>query len=153
MKGLAASQRRLGPSFHGWFGLLQIVADGLKLIGKDSSLWGFNRATSSGCEYQFLTLIVPALWFFVWSYFIFCVWWSSGSLGVSIPFVFLLFFFLQGTALCGLVLCKCLYSELVKERTAFSFYRVATRNDRFIMVCYSWFEEISVYAELLNIFL
>ena len=40
-KSLAASQRRMGPSFHGWFGLLQIVADGLKLIGKDSGLEGF----------------------------------------------------------------------------------------------------------------
>ena len=34
-KQLACTQRRVGPSVTGWWGLLQVVADGAKLISKD----------------------------------------------------------------------------------------------------------------------
>jgi NADH-quinone oxidoreductase subunit H len=34
-KQLACAQRRVGPSVAGWWGLLQVVADGAKLISKD----------------------------------------------------------------------------------------------------------------------
>ena len=34
-KGLASSHERIGPSYFGWFGLVQILMDGMKLIFKD----------------------------------------------------------------------------------------------------------------------
>merc|ERR1712150_154326 len=66
-KGLASFQRRIGPSYHGWFGLLQIVADGIKLVFKDSSLLGFFRSSITSSSNAFTTMILPPLWSFVWT--------------------------------------------------------------------------------------
>jgi len=109
-KGLASCQRRIGPSYHGWFGLLQIVADGIKLIYKDSSLLGFFRSSSTTSSNSFNTMILPPLWSFVWSYLVFITWWSDYSLSINIPFIFLVFFIIQGISHIGIVICG-LYTQ------------------------------------------
>ena len=60
-KGLAASQRRLGPSQHGWFGFLQIVADGIKLIYKDPSILGLFRSSTSVSDSTFVDYLFPPI--------------------------------------------------------------------------------------------
>jgi|ERR1712137_2429 len=104
-KGLASFQRRIGPSYHGWFGLLQIVADGIKLVFKDSSLLGFFRSSITSSSNAFTTMILPPLWSFVWSYLVFAIWWSDYSLSINIPFIFLAFFVIQGISHIGIVIC------------------------------------------------
>lgn len=104
-KGLASSQRRLGPSYHGWFGLLQIVADGLKLIYKDSALLGLFRSSSTNSHQTYYTSILPPLYTFLWSYFVFLLFWMDFSQHSQIPFVFFPLFLVQGLSHCGLILC------------------------------------------------
>ena len=55
-KGLASSQRRLGPSYNGWFGLIQIVQDGIKLIYKDYNRYNNinNKYIMFSCIFNFL---------------------------------------------------------------------------------------------------
>lgn len=102
-KALASCQRRLGPSYHGWFGLLQIVGDGIKLIFKDSSLLGLFRSSVTVNNNTFNTNILAPLWIFCWSYLVFIIFWTDYSLLINIPFIFLIFFIIQGTAHIGLV--------------------------------------------------
>ncbi len=64
-KGLASSQRRLGPSINGWFGLIQIVQDGIKLILKDYKMGEY--VTNSKRMY----LIISCILNFVFSYLLF----------------------------------------------------------------------------------
>jgi len=96
-KGLAASQRRLGPSQHGWFGLLQIVADGIKLIYKDPSILGLFRSSTSVSDSTFLDYLFPPIWSFLWSYFLFLFWWADFSLHFPIPLIFFCLFSIPGT--------------------------------------------------------
>mmetsp|Transcript_8961 Transcript_8961/g.17061 ORF Transcript_8961/g.17061 Transcript_8961/m.17061 type:complete len:335 (+) Transcript_8961:1-1005(+) len=104
-KGLAASQRRLGPSQHGWFGFLQIVADGIKLIYKDPSILGLFRSSTSVSDSTFVDYLFPPIWSFLWSYFLFIFWWADFSLHFPLPIIFFAFFLFQGLAHFGLLLC------------------------------------------------
>ncbi len=53
-KGLASSQRRLGPSYNGWFGLVQIVMDGIKLVYKDYNRYNNNKYIMISCILNFV---------------------------------------------------------------------------------------------------
>ena len=61
-KGLASSQRRIGPSYNGWFGLLQIVMDGIKLVFKD-----YNKYNNINNKYIMISCVLN----FVYSYLLF----------------------------------------------------------------------------------
>ena len=67
-KGLAAIHRRKGPSYLGYFGLLQIAADGVKLIYKSVSLWSSSRASSSAASSTSSATWLSPFWLFVGSY-------------------------------------------------------------------------------------
>lgn len=97
-KGLAASQRRLGPSYHGWFGLLQIVADGIKLILKENSQKGYLRSSVTISVFPFFYYCWIPIWLFVFSYLIFKIWWLDYSQEIQIPFLFMLILFWQGVS-------------------------------------------------------
>ena len=43
-KVLSICHRRIGPSYNGWYGLMQIIADGIKLIYKDINILGLIRS-------------------------------------------------------------------------------------------------------------
>ena len=102
-KGLASSQRRTGPSYHGWFGLLQIVGDGLKLIYKDYGFVGlFRSSVTSGLN---VSIWFPPIWSFVWSYLLFATWYSNYNSLMGIQYWFLLLFLIQGISHLGLVVC------------------------------------------------
>ncbi len=62
-KGLASSQRRLGPSYNGWFGLIQIVQDGIKFICKDYQMGEYNSNR--------MVLAISCIFHFIFSYSLF----------------------------------------------------------------------------------
>lgn len=77
-KGLASSQRRLGPSYNGWFGLIQIVMDGIKLVYKD-----YNVNLNSNNKYIMMSCIMN----FIYSYLLFLLIYVDLILFVNIPFL------------------------------------------------------------------
>ena len=79
-KGLASSQRRLGPSYNGWFGLIQIVQDGIKLIYKD-----YNRYNNINNKY----IMFSCIFNFLYSYLLFVFIYIDIILYINIPFLFL----------------------------------------------------------------
>ena len=65
-KVLASTHRRKGPSYLGYSGLIQLVADGVKLLFKDWFLLSLMRSSMSnnflhslhfGCSYLVILLI------------------------------------------------------------------------------------------------
>lgn len=79
-KGLASSQRRLGPSYNGWFGLVQIVMDGIKLVFKD-----YNRYNNINNKY----IIVSCVLNFVFSYLLFVFIYIDLILYINLSFLVL----------------------------------------------------------------
>jgi NADH:ubiquinone oxidoreductase subunit H len=79
-KGLASSQRRLGPSYNGWFGLLQIVQDGIKLVYKD-----YNRYNNINNKYIMVSCILN----FVYSYLLFVFIYIDLILYINLSFLLL----------------------------------------------------------------
>ena len=79
-KGLASSQRRLGPSYNGWFGLVQIVMDGIKLVYKD-----YNRYNNINNKYIMISCILN----FVYSYLLFVFIYIDLILYINMSFLIL----------------------------------------------------------------
>lgn len=79
-KGLASSQRRLGPSYNGWFGLLQIVQDGIKLVFKD-----YNKYNNINNKYIMISCILN----FVYSYLLFVFIYIDLILYINLSFLLL----------------------------------------------------------------
>jgi NADH-quinone oxidoreductase subunit H len=79
-KGLASSQRRLGPSYNGWFGLVQIVMDGIKLVYKD-----YNRYNNINNKYIMISCILN----FVYSYLLFIFIYIDLILYINMSFLML----------------------------------------------------------------
>lgn len=80
-KGLASSQRRLGPSYNGWFGLVQIVMDGMKLVYKD-----YNRYNNINNKYMIISCILN----FVYSYLLFVFIYIDLILYINISYIMLI---------------------------------------------------------------
>jgi NADH:ubiquinone oxidoreductase subunit H len=79
-KGLASSQRRIGPSYNGWFGLLQIVMDGIKLVFKD-----YNKYNNINNKYIMISCVLN----FVYSYLLFLFIYVDLILYINISFLLL----------------------------------------------------------------
>nr|ALQ28777.1 NADH dehydrogenase subunit 1 [Euglena gracilis var. bacillaris] len=77
-KGLASSQRRIGPSYNGWFGLVQIVQDGIKLIYKD-----YNRYNNINNKYIMISCILN----FIYSYLLFIFIYIDLILYINISYI------------------------------------------------------------------
>ena len=95
-KGLASSQRRIGPSYNGWFGLVQIVQDGLKLIYKD-----YNLNNNVNNKYIVLSCIMN----FIYSCFLFLFIYIDLVLYLNISFILLLVIILLMINHISVILC------------------------------------------------
>lgn len=80
-KGLASSQRRIGPSYNGWYGLIQIVQDGIKLIYKD-----YYKNNNINNKYIAITCIMN----FIYSYLLFLFIYIDLILYLNISFLVLM---------------------------------------------------------------
>lgn len=95
-KGLASSQRRIGPSYNGWFGLVQIVQDGLKLIYKD-----YNLNNNINNKYIFLSCIMN----FIYSYLLFLFLYIDLVLYLNLSFIILIIIILLMINHISIILC------------------------------------------------
>jgi NADH:ubiquinone oxidoreductase subunit H len=103
-KVLAAAHRRKGPTYLGYWGMLQIVADGVKLLYKDWNLLGASSSSSSVSVWANMTTAFAPLWMFVFSYMCFGVLMMDILFMVEFPYMFLFLFALSGLAHMGILL-------------------------------------------------
>jgi NADH:ubiquinone oxidoreductase subunit H len=103
-KLLASLHRRKGPSYLGYFGLLQIAADGVKLLFKDWNGLSLTRASSSTGGLLNLSSILAPLWMFVFGYLCFSVLFFDILFLVDFPYMFLFLFILGVFAHTGIIL-------------------------------------------------
>jgi NADH:ubiquinone oxidoreductase subunit H len=103
-KVLASAHRRKGPSYLGYFGLLQIVADGVKLLFKDWNQLGLFRSSGSITFWSNIRSCLACLWLFVFSYLCVSVLALDIIFKLEIPFLFLLIFAVGGLSHMGIVL-------------------------------------------------
>jgi NADH:ubiquinone oxidoreductase subunit H len=80
-KVLGSSQRRLGPNYNGWFGLIQIVMDGIKLVYKDYILYN-NRNNKY--------IVMSCVMSFVMSYLLFVLVYLDIYSNISISYILLI---------------------------------------------------------------
>ena len=71
-KVLSICHRRIGPSYNGWYGLMQIIADGIKLIYKDINILGLIRSINKN-----INLYIPPIISFIYSYLIIIIWYND----------------------------------------------------------------------------
>ena len=71
-KVLSICHRRIGPSYNGWYGLMQIIADGIKLIYKDINILGLLRSINKN-----INLYLPPIISFIFSYNIILIVWYN----------------------------------------------------------------------------
>lgn len=103
-KVLASTHRRKGPSYLGYWGLLQIAADGVKLLFKDWNQLGLFRSSSSATSSLNLTTSLACLWLFVFSYLCFGILALDIIFRLEVPNLFLLLFCFGGIAHMGIIL-------------------------------------------------
>ena len=101
-KVLSICHRRLGPTFNGWYGLMQIIADGLKLIYKDINILGLYRSINNNTN-----LYLPPILSFIFSYNIIVIIWYSDMILIkyNIPIIFWIIIIIQGFSHIGIVIC------------------------------------------------
>lgn len=95
-KGLAASQRRIGPSYNGWFGLVQIAQDGIKLVYKD-----YYLHNSVHNKYLAICCILN----FIYSYLLFLFIYIDLVLFLSVSFIVLIIICILMINHISIVLC------------------------------------------------
>ena len=95
-KGLASSQRRIGPSYNGWYGLVQIAQDGIKLVYKD-----YNLNNNINNKYIFLSCVMN----FIYSYILFLFIYIDLTLCVNISFLLLIVIILLMINHISIILC------------------------------------------------
>ena len=111
-KGLAASQRRIGPSYNGWFGLIQIVQDGIKLIYKD-----YNKNNNMNNKY----IVISCILNFIYSYLLFLFLYIDLILYINISFLLLIVLIVLminhiSIILCGIVINNSKWTSLSSIR-------------------------------------
>lgn len=116
-KGLASSQRRIGPSYNGWFGLLQIVQDGIKLVYKD-----FYKNNNVNNKYIALSCIMN----FIYSYILFLFIYIDLILYINISFILLIILILLminhiSIVICGIIINNSKWTMLSSIRLVIVF--------------------------------
>jgi NADH:ubiquinone oxidoreductase subunit H len=95
-KGLAASQRRIGPTYNGWYGLLQIVQDGAKLVYKD-----YNKNNSVNNKYIAISCVLN----FIYSYILFLFLYIDLILCINVSFIMLIVLIMLMINHISIILC------------------------------------------------
>jgi NADH:ubiquinone oxidoreductase subunit H len=112
-KGLASSQRRIGPNYYGWYGLIQILLDGIKLIFK---FYHFNFIN--------FNIIICCILNFIFSYLLIIFIFIDFFLYFYIFYIFLIIIIILifnhiSIIICGLIINKSKWIILSSIRLIF----------------------------------